>query len=168
MSDMADRNTIAVAAIEYAGELPEAAARALDDEAAGTRFNHFAARVLPTLKQLRTARKAAETLTDERASPATARIGRDALAAIRSIDTILRTTGVYDLSELAALESDTTRMNAVCCVLDEVGARLRALAQDLVQQAAQVTEDDGADRLAALSTVLTAPLRFGSDGSDPA
>lgn len=113
-------------AIEQAGELAARRPSAPDGEAAGTRFNHFAERVLPTLKQLRAARKAAEALTDERVSPATVRIGRDVLEAIRSIDTILRTTGVYDLSELAALESDATRMNAACRVLDEVGERLRA------------------------------------------
>lgn len=79
-----------------------------------------------------------------------------------------RTTGVYDLSELTALEGDATRMNAVCCVLDEVGVRLRALARDLAQQAAQLTEEDGATRLTALSAVLNAPLRFGPDGPDSA
>ena len=84
------------------------------------------------------------------------------------IDATLRTTGVYDLSELTALEGDATRMNAVCCVLDEVGVRLRALARDLAQQAAQLTEEDGATRLTALSAVLNAPLRFGPDGPDSA
>ena len=59
-------------------------------------------------------------------------------------------------------------MNAVCCVLDEVGVRLRALARDLAQQAAQLTEEDGATRLTALSAVLNAPLRFGPDGPDSA
>lgn len=168
MSDMADRNRIAAAEIEQTGEAPEAAARAPGGEAAGTRFNHFAERVLPTLKQLRAARKVAETLAGDGASPVLERIGYQALEAIRSIDTTLRTTGVYDLSELTALESDATRMNAVCRVLDEVGERLRALAQDLAQQAAQVGDADAAGRLAALSDALRVPLRFGPDGSDSA
>ena len=167
MADMADRNTIVAAAIKPAGALPEAVP-AQDGDAAGTRFNHFAERVLPTLRQLRAARKIAETLVEDGAAPAWRRIGDHALDAIRSIDATLRTTGVYDLSELTALEGDATRMNAVCCVLDEVGVWLRALARDLAQQAAQLTEEDGATRLTALSAVLNAPLRFGPDGPDSA
>ena len=152
MADMADRNTIVAAAIKPAGALPEAVP-AQDGDAAGTRFNHFAERVLPTLRQLRAARKIAETLVEDGAAPAWRRIGNHALDAIRSIDATLRTTGVYDLSELTALEGDATRMNAVCCVLDEVGVRLRALARDLAQQAAQLTVEDGATRLTPLSAV---------------
>ncbi len=161
--DQTERNGVAAA---Y-GKTTGAAAPEVGD-AGGSRFNHFAERVLPTLKQLRAARKAAEALSDERASLATARIGRHALDAIRSIDTILRTTGVYHLSELEALESDATRMNAVCCVLNEVGERLRALAGEIARQEAQVADLDAIDRLAALSAVLTAPIGFGPDGADPA
>lgn len=167
MAEMADRNTFAEAAIKPAGELP-GSVHAHDGEAGGTRFNHFAERVLPTLRQLRAARKIAEALVEEHTAPAWRRIGNYALDAIRSIDATLRTTGVYDLSELTVLEGDPTRMNAVCCVLDEVSGRLRALAQDVAQQAAQVTEDDAADRLAALSAVLNAPIRLGPDGPDSA
>ena len=165
MADMAERNTIAAAGIKPAGD-PPGSAPSHDGEAGATRFNHFADRVLPTLRQLRAARKIAEALAEEHTAPAWRRIGNYALDAIRSIDATLRTTGVYDLSELSVLEGDATRMNAVCRVLDEVSGRLRALAEDLVQQAAQITGDDGVDRLAALSAVLKAPLRLGPDGPD--
>lgn len=168
MSDMADRNRIAAAEIEPARKLPEAApAPAADGEAAETHFNHFAELVLPTLKQLRAARKVAESLLGEAAATPLERIGRQALESIRSIDATLRTTGVYDLSELAVLEDDATRMSAVCRVLDEVKPLLRVLAQDLVRQAAQVGDVDAAARLAKLANVLEEPLSA-PDGPDPA
>lgn len=165
MAEMADRNTFAEAAIKPAGELP-GSVHAHDGEAGGTRFNHFADRVLPTLRQLRAARKIAEAMVEEHTAPAWRRIGNYALDAIRSIDATLRMTGVYDLSELSVLEGDAARMNAVCRVLDEVSGRLRALAEDLVQQAAQITGDDSVDPLAALSAVLNAPFRLGPNGPD--
>ncbi|MFT3848608.1 MAG: hypothetical protein QM739_07955 [Propionivibrio sp.] len=166
MSDVADRNGIAAAEIEQAEKLPKAAVRPPDGETAATRFNHFAERVLPTLRQLRAARKVAETLVGGATSPALENVGRQALQSIRSIDAALRTTGVYDLSELAALETDATRMSAVCRVLDEVGARLHGLAQDVAQQAAQAGDADAAARLVALSVVLRTPFAIGPDGLD--
>lgn len=130
---------------------------------AGTRFNHFAERVLPTLRQLRAARKIAEALIEEATVPGLLRIGGHALEAIRSIDAMLRSTGVYELSELAALENDATRMSAVCRVLDEVGERLRALAEDIAQQAADAGSPAA---LVSMLAVLRAPQTFGPDGPD--
>lgn len=143
---------------EDVGALPAGAPRG-EGNSAATQFGHFAERVLPTLKQLRAARKVAETLADGTPLPALERIVRQALASIRSIDATLRTTGVYDLSELAMLEADAARMSAVCRVLDEVGERLRGLARDLRQQAASLGDAETAGRLLALAALLEAPLR---------
>ena len=161
MSDLADQNRIAAAHRGNAGAAPDASVRVPDGDAAGTDFSHFAERVLPTLKQLRLARQLAETLSSDHSSPAPERIGSFALESIRSIDVTLRTTGVYDLSELAVLERDPARMNAVCRVLDEVGERLHALAQELTRQ----TQHAGATaQVAALLAVLNAPPKIGPDG----
>lgn len=148
----------AAARDEDVGTLPAGAPMGEGNPAA-TQFGHFAERVLPTLKQLRAARKVAETLADGAALPVPERIVRQALESIRSIDATLRTTGVYDLSELAALEGDAARMSAVCRVLDEVGERLRDLAREVRQQTAQVADTETAGRLLALAALLEAPLR---------
>ena len=71
-------------------------------------------------------------------------------------------TGVYDLSELAVLESDATRMNAVCRVLDEVGGRLHALARALARQMEHASEACDTAALTALLAALTALPDSGS------
>lgn len=166
MSDLADRNRIVAAQCENTGVAPDAPACIRDGDAASTEFTHFAERVLPTLKQLRLARRLAETLAGEHASPVRERIGSFALESIRSIDATLRMTGVYDLSELAALESDSVRMSAVCRVLDEVGARLHALALELSRQMQHAVDASDTAPLLALIEALTTSLRAPSD--DPA
>ena len=161
MSDLADQNTIAVAQREDNGVASVIPVRTQDGHATDTDFSHFAERVLPTLKQLRQARRFAEMLDSEHTSPLLQRIGSFALESIRSIDATLRMTGVYDLSELAALESDAERMNVVCRVLDEVGERLRALARQVTQQLAHA---GATAQVAALLAVLNAPPKIGPDG----
>ena len=168
MSDLADQNRIAAAHRGNAGAAPDASVRVPDGDAAGTDFSHFAERVLPTLKQLRLARQLAETLSSDHSSPALERIGSFALKSIRSIDVTLRTTGVYDLSELAVLERDPARMNAVCRVLDEVGERLRALARQVTQQLAHAGDASATAQVGALLSVLNAPPKIGADGLDSA
>lgn len=168
MSDLADQNRIAAAQRENTGVVRDAPARVRDGDADSTDFTHFAERVLPMLKRLRLVRRLAETLAGEHASPARERIGSFALESIRSIDATLRMTGVYDLSELAALESDAARMNAVCRVLDEVGERLNALAQELTRQMQHAGDACDTAPLLALLEALTAPLSYTSDGSVPA
>ena len=168
MSDSADQNRIAAAQRGDAGAAPDASVRVPDGDVAGTDFSHFAERVLPTLKQLRLARQLAETLSSDHSSPAPERIGSFALESIRSIDVTLRTTGVYDLSELAVLERDPARMNAVCRVLDEVGERLHALAQELTRQTQHAGDACDTALLLALLEALTAPFSHTLDGSVPA
>jgi hypothetical protein len=168
MSDLADQKRVAAAQGENTGTRPGASAELLDGDAAGSRFRHFAERVLPTLKQLRSARRVAEALIGDGASPALARIGASALESIRSIDATLRMTGVYDLSDLAALEGDAARMNAVCRVLDEVAERLQVLAREVTQQTTQVGDADATARLTALLSVLKAPAKIAVGAADSA
>ena len=168
MSDLADQNTIAAAQRENTGVTSDILVRTHDGHAASTDFSHFAERVLPTLKQLRQARRLAEMLDSEQTSLVLQRIGSFALESIRSIDATLRMTGVYDLSELVALESDAVRMNAVCRVLDEVGERLRALARQVTQQLAHAGDASATAQVGALLSVLNAPPKIGADGLDSA
>jgi len=168
MSDLAEQAGIATTRNEDSKSAAAVGADVYEGDAAATRFGHFAQRVLPTLRQLRAARRAAEVLAMAPVSPALERIAGFALESIRSIDTTLRLTGVYDLSELAALESDAERMNGVCRVLDEVAARLRALAREISQQTAPLEEAAASTALADLLALLNAPLRFEPDGEDSA
>lgn len=149
MSDLADRKAIKLACCEERGK---------------TRFSQFAERVLPTLRTLRSARRAAESLAGEGAPPAVERIGRFALESLRSIDATLRTTGVYDLSRLPMLENDAARMNGLCCVLDEVGERLRALAHVIAQHAMQTGDARTAVQFDSLLAVLRTPAHADPDG----
>ena len=164
MSDLADQKRIAAAQIEDTGVASDIPVFTQDGHATNTEFSHFAEHVLPTLKQLRQARCLAETLDGKNASPVLQRIGCFALESIRSIDATLRMTGVYDLSELAALESDAERMNAVCRVLDEVAERLHALARELTRQMQHAGEACDTAPLLALLEALTVPLSSRSDG----
>ena len=162
MADLADQNRIVAAQRDHNGVAPDTPACIPEGDAASTEFNHFAERVLPTLKQLRLARQLAETLAGELVLSEPARIGRFALESMLSIDATLRMTGVYDLSELAVLESDATRMNAVCRVLDEVGERLHALARALARQMEHASEACDTAALTALLAALTALPDSGS------
>ena len=168
MSDLADRNRTVAAQRDHAGVVPATLACVPGGDGANTEFNHFAERVLPTLKQLRLARRLAETLVGEPALPEPTGIGRFALESILSIDATVRRIGVYDLSELAALESDATRMDAVCRVLDEVGERLRALARALARQMQHAGDACDTAALAALLEALTAQPGSASEGSGSA
>ena len=166
MSDLADRKKIAAVPREKNGVGPEAPAGIGDGAADRTDFTHFAERVLPTLRHLRHARRIAEALAGEHASPVLAGIGRFALESIRAIDATLRMTGVYDLSELAVLESDAARMDAVCRILGEADERLQALAEELARQrqhAGDTFDTCNTEPLHALLKTLTTPLSPGSD-----
>jgi len=59
-------------------------------------------------------------------------------------------------------------MSAVCRVLDEVGERLNALAQELTRQMQYAGDACDTAPLLALLEALTAPLSYTSDGSVPA
>ena len=165
MSDLADRNRTVAAQRDHAGVVPATLACVPGGDGANTEFNHFAERVLPTLKQLRLARRLAETLVGEPALPEPTGIGRFALESILSIDATVRRIGVYDLS---ALESDATRMDAVCRVLDEVGERLRALARALARQMQHAGDACDTAALVALLEALTAQPGSASEGSGSA
>ena len=101
----------------------------------------FARRILPTLQQIRSARLLAEALAKSAPTPGLAAIGDFVLASIRGFDKSLRTTGVYDLSQLGVLESDPLLMGKTCLIVDEVGWRLRHLARSAYLRTAQRGED---------------------------
>ena len=86
---------------------------------------------MPTLQQLRSARIQAETLISTNKNGPVANVGLFALNALRNIDKSLRATGVYEFSQLAAIESDPLIMGEVCLVLKEVTWRLRNLARNV-------------------------------------
>ena len=91
----------------------------------------YAERVLPTLQQLRSARLQAETLITGNNNLVIANVGQFTLNALRNIDKSLRATGVYEFSQLAAIESDPLIMGEICLVLKEVTWRLRNLARNI-------------------------------------
>ena len=103
----------------------------LGSEGAPATDGSYAERVLPTLQQLRSARIQAETLINANKNGAVANVGQFALNALRNIDKSLRATGVYEFSQLAAIESDPLIMGEVCLVLKEVTWRLRNLARNV-------------------------------------
>lgn len=161
MSDLADQNRIGAAQRENTGGAADTLPRAQDAHAVGTDFSLFAEHVLPSLRQLRQARRFAGKLASEHTSPALQSIGSFALESVHSIDSTLRMTGVYDLSELATLEGDAARMNAVCRVLDEVRERLRALARELEQRLPPPCDAGREAQVGALLSVLNAPQEIG-------
>ncbi len=119
----------------------------------------FADRVLPTLKQIRSARLLAEALAGASTSQP-ADIGGRALSVIRHLDKRLRATGVYDLAQLGVLESSPARMGEVCLMLDEVGWRLRHLARRVFQCCGERIGSGDVDEtrpIAELFAVLDAP-----------
>jgi hypothetical protein len=103
----------------------------LDDAVGSKETGSFSERVLPTLQQLRTSRKIAESLANGQSTQIAASAGRFALDAIRSVDKSLRGTGVYEISQLDVLESDPAIMGEICLVLREVTWRLRNLARNI-------------------------------------
>lgn len=115
----------------------------------------FADRVLPFLKQLRSARLQAEALLGPGANPRTVKVGQFALDAIRSIDKSLRATGVYELSQLEAMESDAAIMGEICLVLGEVSWRLRNLARNVHLRTEQSGDASDLAQVAELVGVLS-------------
>ena len=103
----------------------------LGSDGAAATEGSYAERVLPTLQQLRSARIQAETLINANKNGPVANVGQFAWNALRNIDKSLRATGVYEFSQLAAIESDPLIMGEVCLVLKEVTWRLRNLARNV-------------------------------------
>lgn len=100
-----------------------------------THYVRFAERVLPTLQRIRRIRLAAQALSASGTTPQAMRIGGYVLEAILRIDKTLRSTGVYELSHVNALENDPVGMEAISRILDAVAAHLATLASQVVQRA---------------------------------
>lgn len=100
-----------------------------------THYVRFAERVLPTLQRIRRIRLAAQALSASGSTLQTMRIGTYVLEAILRIDKTLRSTGVYELSHVNALENDPAGMEAISRILDAVAAHLATLANQVVQRA---------------------------------
>ena len=159
-SGLAER--IAVALSIVPGEFPPAAVAVvtaaltpLAGAGSGIAGGSFAQRILPTLRQVRSARQLADALAKSAPTPGQALIGGFALAAICGLDKRLRMTGVYDLSQLGMLESDPLLMGKTCLIVDEVGWRLRHLARNVYLRTAQ--NGDDLAPVAELIAVLCAP-----------
>jgi hypothetical protein len=128
----------------------------LKERSAGIAGGSFAQRILPTLQQIRSARLAAEALSRGATTPGLARTGELAESAIRRLDKPLRTTGVYDISQLGILEGDPERMGKICLILDEVKWRLRHLARCVYLRSGQSEAADELAQVADLVAVLDA------------
>ncbi|MFZ4536595.1 HD-GYP domain-containing protein [Propionivibrio sp.] len=103
----------------------------LDQVGAPAVSGNFAERVLPTLQQLRAARLLAEALSSTGPTKHLASVGGFALNTIRRIDKSLRATGVYEFSQIQALENDPACMGKTSLMLDEIIWRLRNLARNV-------------------------------------
>jgi hypothetical protein len=125
---------------------------------AGIPGGSFAQRILPTLQQIRSARLSADALSLSVTTSGLARTVEFAQSAIRLLDKRLRTTGVYDFSQLGILESDPERMGKTCLVLDEVKWRMRHLARSVYLQTEQSARIAESAKVAAQFDELLAAL----------
>jgi len=146
------------------GEFPPAAVSCIVEALANsgndggvTATGNYEQRVLPTLKQLRSARLLAEALVNSAPARRLAAIAEFALSALRGLDKSLRATGIYDFAQLAVLESDPARMGKTCLMLDEVNWRLHDLARLVYLRTAQGGDADELARVADLLAALNAP-----------
>ena len=113
-------------------------------------YSRFAERVLPMLYLCRNARRTAQVMAMSSISPSATRIAHDFVSAIAELDARIRSTGVYDLSEVSALENDQRRMDEVCSVLAEVVDRLVRLTLVTAEQIARCGDRPAMDILQPL------------------
>ena len=116
-------------------------------------YSRFAERVLPMLYLCRNARRTAQVMALSSISPSATRIAHDFVTAIAELDARIRSTGVYDFSEVSALENDHLRMDEVCGVLGEVVDRLGRLT---LVTAEQITRCGDRPALALLQPLVVA------------
>ena len=100
-------------------------------------YSRFAERVLPLLYLCRNARRTAQVLVMAGIAPSATRIAHDFVRSLADLDARIRVTGVYDLSEVNALENDHARMDEVCQVLEDVIGQLRKLTLNAAEQITQ-------------------------------
>ena len=118
----------------------------------------YADRVLPTLQQLRTARRIAEALAVSDTSELVAGASRTALETILLIDKSLRGIGAYDLSHVDVLERTPEVMGEVCFLLGEVAWRLRHLARTIHLRVSQGGDAGELAQVAKLVAALSEPV----------
>lgn len=118
----------------------------------------YADRVLPTLQQLRTARRIAEVLAASETSELLAAVSRSALETILLIDKSLRGIGAYDLSHVDVLERTPEVMGEVCFLLGEVAWRLRHLARTIHLRVSQGGDASELAQVAKLVAALSEPV----------
>ncbi len=126
----------------------------LDNDSAPAVSGVFAERILPTLQQIRAARRLAAALASAATTDAVAHISRFALETIRAIDKSLHEIGVYDLSQVDVLEKKPEVMGEACQLLGEVAWRLRHLARMITLRAAQSGDAGDLAQVAELVAVL--------------
>lgn len=131
-----------------------AALARLDDDSAPAVSGRFAELILPTLQQIRAARRVAEGLVSAAATDGVARVSRFALETIRAVDKSLHGIGVYDFSQVDVLEKSPEVMGEACQLLGEVAWRLRHLARTIALRAAQSGDAGDPAQLAELVAVL--------------
>ncbi|OHC70170.1 MAG: hypothetical protein A3H93_06990 [Rhodocyclales bacterium RIFCSPLOWO2_02_FULL_63_24] len=110
-------------------------------------------RVVPMLRQLGEARAAADALAAAGGSAAIDACGRYALSILGHIEKSLRATGVFDLSQLATIESDPQVVSEICLIVPEVSWRLINLARNLHMR---IEKSGNADELARVSGLIAA------------
>lgn len=89
------------------------------------------ARIVPSLRQLANVVTATETLLSTSQSPNVNAAGRYVLSVLGNLQKNLRATGVFETSQLAAIENDATIMGEICLIVGEVSWRLRNLARTM-------------------------------------
>lgn len=130
----------------------------LHNDIAPAVIGRFAERVLPTLQQLRTARRIAEAQAGSETSEIVSDAIRFALDAIHTVDKSLRDIGAYDLSHVDVLEKKPDVMGEVCLLLGEVNWRLRHLARTVHLRVSQNGSASDLVQVARLIAALNEPV----------
>lgn len=88
-------------------------------------------RIVPILHQLTCSMAAAQALLTATRSTAVTATGRYVLSVLGNIEKSLRATGVFETTQLAAIESDANIMGEICLIVREVSWRLRNMARNV-------------------------------------
>jgi len=89
----------------------------------------FASRITPVLERFAKARAVAESLTNGTQPANVEAVGNYVLAVLDNLHKSLRATGVYDPSQIAAINDDPLIKNEICLIVGEISWRLRNLAR---------------------------------------
>ena len=126
----------------------------LSEPTSPTDIGAFSNELLPLLCQIRGARREAEALSGEQNNKNVKNASSYALDVLANIDKSLRATGVYDISQLEALQNDPAVMGEICLVMGEVRWRLRNLARNIFLRTEKTGTASDLSAIAGLVSIL--------------